>query len=64
MNWYSFEFQNSNIEFMTEVGEAAAAEDEAAGKCRIQVQRELGDGLMRDEACGEEAPKGFAGFCK
>lgn len=49
---------------MTDVGDAAAADDEAAGKCRIQVQRELGDGLMRDEACGEEAPKGFAGFCK
>jgi hypothetical protein len=29
-----------------------------------QIQRELGDGVMKDDACGDEAPKGFAGYCK
>ena len=53
------QFQNNNIEFTTD-----ATGEEDASKCRVQIQRELGDGVMKDDACGDEAPKGFAGFCK
>jgi hypothetical protein len=53
-------FQNNTIEFTTEVTNG----DEDDGKCRVQIQRELGDGALKDAACGDEAPKGFAGFCK
>lgn len=42
----------------------AKQDDENPGKCRVQIQREIGDGLLKDEACGDEAPPDYAGYCK
>jgi len=62
-NYY---LQSHKVEYLSEVQEQNDTENESVSeKCRVQIQREVGiDGLLRDEACGEEAPKGYARFCK
>ena len=38
--------------------------DPEGDRCRVMVQKETKEDGMVDDACGEEAPKGFGGFCK
>ncbi|XP_059093166.1 uncharacterized protein LOC131888343 isoform X2 [Tigriopus californicus] len=46
------------IDFKTEVNM-----NQNGGKCFVQVQKETNAGLV-DEACNEDTPKGFGGYCQ
>jgi hypothetical protein len=63
---YCFLFQSHKVEFLKEVEGANGSNGDAEiEKCPVQIQREVGsDGLLKDEACGEPAPKEYARFCK